>query len=344
MAVKPLKTKTALKKSAVPSAAQKTSTVPKTNARRTPVALNKRSTPVPSVKRTANSITPKKKPVPVKKPSAPAPNSSKAEFNRKIRTQTSAARRQAHSVKRINGSVKNIEIKRRQSAGKQKFYVKKKQNFKRMLVSRLILFFVFFAVMMAVCVGAFNCYLKAGGVDTGSKYTLQLGEDLTKEELQTASKSDIPVTIPLSKEVATRDGTVYLPMSALSEMCNLTVTGTDKDLRYIPRDSDSQSVEFIIGTNIVYVNGVVARTSAPTFTAEGKLYVPVDFISRYADGLTLEVDEVQHKVTVFRNVISVDADGKKTYDDITFKLSRNSDIPVMEEPEDLGEFVVDDDE
>ncbi len=254
---------------------------------------------------------------------------SKAELNRKIKTQTPASREQARRIKKVGGSVKNLEIKRRNNPSKQKFYVKNKRiNLGKLLLARLVLFFIIFALMFSVVAGIFNARLKSGGIDTGNAYTLQIGED--KPENDTTDYEPEYVEIP--KGCAERNDILYIPVSALIDHCSLTVTGTSKSLRYIPRDSGDQTMSFEVGSNIAKVNGTSIRMIASSFISGGKLYVPLDFFLKYADGIVITEDQASCKITISRINIGYNAStDTKTYDTLGFKTFKTEAlVPIPE--------------
>ncbi len=299
-----------------------------------------------AAKRNAQIVSPapKPRPEPQKKPTARRTLSAKPqtkkvqkaqsrqEINRKISTQTHARRDMARSSKKVSGSIKNLEIKRRDKATNHSFRVKKKkQATGKLLLARLILFFVMFLLMFALVAGMFTMRLKADGRDESKAYTLQLGEDIP--EGTTVPDSQKPTYIDIPKECAVRYGNIYIPVSALSDMCELTVTGTVSDLRYIPRESEDQSMRFIVDSDIAYVNGAKVRTVSPSFIYEGKLYVPLDFMQKYSKGLNIDVDEGNRKITVSKILEGYDAaTDSNLYSTLSFNLSATSPLEPVTEP------------
>ncbi|MBQ3182539.1 MAG: hypothetical protein IJB57_02615 [Clostridia bacterium] len=258
---------------------------------------------------------------------------SRQEINRKINTQTPAYRQEAKTKKKVSGSVKNIEIKTHKKSANHSFRVKKKQQrTTKLLLSRLILFFIIFIIMFSVVAGLFSMSLRSGKGTQGKEYTLQLGADLPEDKTEVAEK-DKPVYMEIPKSCATRYGNLYIPVSALSDLCELTVTGTLSDLRYLPRESEGHSMRFIVDSDIAYVNGAKIRMISPSFIHEGKLYIPLDFMQKYSNGLSIETDEGNRKITVSKLLEGYDAaTDSDIYSVLSFNLSATLPLTPIEEP------------
>ncbi|MBR4882131.1 MAG: hypothetical protein IKU19_09355, partial [Clostridia bacterium] len=260
---------------------------------------------------------------------------SRQNIKRKTDPQTPKSRKEVRNRKKVSGSAKNIEIKLHNQSSRTSFRVKKRKNkaIGKLLMARLLLFFVVFAIMFSLVAGVFMLSLHSGGKNTGSEYTLQLGADLPEG----VDKSKIPeeekpkyLTVP--KSCSRRYGNLYMPVSALTDFCQLTVTGTPEDLRYLPRESEGQSVRFLVDSDIAYVNGAKVRMISPSFIHEGKLYVPLDFIQKYSTGLVIEQDESAGKITVTKMIEGYDA---VTDSDIQSALTFNLSVttPLESIPE-----------
>ncbi|MBQ4560732.1 MAG: hypothetical protein IJA55_00190 [Clostridia bacterium] len=259
---------------------------------------------------------------------------SRQEINRKINTQTRTRRREEKTNKKVSGSVKNLEIKRRSKAINHSFRIKKKSHgVTRLLLSRLIMFFVTFALMFSATAGLFTLSLKSGKISSDKEYILQLGEDIPEGTEHTIPEKDKPKYLEIPKECAVRYGKLYFPVSALADMCQLTVTGTHKDLRYLPRESEGHSMRFVVGTDIAYVNGAKVRMISPSFLHSEKLYVPLDFMLKYSKGLSIETDEVNRKITVYKYREGYDAaTDSDIFSTLKFNLCVTSPLPNVEEP------------
>lgn len=253
-------------------------------------------------------------------------------INEKLRTQTPAKREEVRRSKHVNGSVKNIEIKRREKSSRQTFYVKKKKTgFFKLILSRLILFFISFIIIFAIAAGAFLINLNSGKLIEASDYKLLCGEDANEKGI-----------IPEDTEVylikgsnAQRNGVLYFPIDALSELCQLTITGLNNDLKYIPRESTDQSIRFIVGTNTAYVNGERIHMSAPSFTSGDQLYIPLDFLEKYTNGLIINKDDKLSKIVISRYITGQnETKDKNIYANLTFKLHCPVNIASIPEPQD----------
>ena len=277
------------------------------------------------------SSAPEKKLKPQKKPTrqqrADEQRRSREELNARIRTQTPSNRQAVRNEKKIKGSIKNLEIKRRTNTSKQKFHIKKKNpQLRGIIMLGIVIFVLIFAVLFGLVAGIVALSLHVGGGDDPVQYKLQIGEEL---------ESDYSNLIYMSETESMQNGIVYIPVSALSDMCNLTVTGLTDDLRYIVRDDDSQIIRFIVGTDLAYINECKVRLSGDTFISEGKLFVPLDFFIEYSEGLTINTDHDEKLITLYRTVVGKDDMRKDILADFRFKLDVTEGfIDVKESPDD----------
>ena len=259
---------------------------------------------------------------------------ARREINRKTNLQTPKNRKEARKDKKVSGSVKNIEIRPHTRDVNHSFRVKKKrQALGKLLLARLVLFFIIFAIMFSLVAGVFALSLRSGRAAGSKEYTLQLGLDIPEDSEEEVAEEDKPVYVEIPKSCAVRYGNLYIPVSALSDMCELTVTGTVSDLRYLPRQSEGHSMRFIVGSDIAYVNGAKVRMISPSFIYSGKLYVPLDFLQKYSKGLSIETDEGNRKITVSKILEGYDASNDRDiYSTLTFNLSATSPLTAIEEP------------
>lgn len=268
---------------------------------------------------------------------APTPlerEESRKRINSKVSAHTPTRREAERRAKKLGGSVKNLEVKRHTKSVRQKFYVKKKsRGVGKLLLSRLILFFIIFLLMFGLVAGIFTLSLRAGSSSSGREYTLQIGADIEKDDESRGEKPE-PSYFVIPKECSKRCGQLYFPVSALSDLCSLTVTGSAKELRYIPRESENETMTFVVDSDIAYVNGAKIRMIAPSFSHGGKLYIPLDFMLKYTEGLVIDIDEAASKITIFRYLEGYDPESDSNiYSPLTFKLSSTSALEMIPESE-----------
>lgn len=122
-----------------------------------------------------------------------------------------------------------------------------------------------------------------------------------------------------------RDGVYYIDMDSLADYCDLTTTGDGTNMRYVVRES-AESVEFVIGESIAYVNGVPERTGGNAFLYEGKVHIPLEFAKRCFLNLEIKLDTDKNSITIVR---STDEKGKYLPLDFPYKLTDNTDTIVF---------------
>lgn len=116
------------------------------------------------------------------------------------------------------------------------------------------------------------------------------------------------------------DGTVYVPIRAISESLGLSCYW-EEDERCAYIDGKSTSLEFLPDDSVCYVNG--KRKKVRSFIREGRIMVPVRFISENYDSF-VSWDSKFYRVIINKDGISVPKSHKdNTYtQDEVFWLSR----------------------
>lgn len=159
-------------------------------------------------------------------------------------------------------------------------------------VLRVLFFFIFAALLFGLLCGIGAGYLvlsaKLHGFSLPETYVYRVGMDSTK----TANLKK------LYYDIGELDGTdvLYVNFSALLKYCEFYESGDGEEFRYILPSDGSQ---FIVtdGSRKVDVNGNILYMNAPAIFKDGSLYLPLDFIDRCIEGITVTVSTKQVKVT-----------------------------------------------
>lgn len=92
---------------------------------------------------------------------------------------------------------------------------------------------------------------------------------------------------------------VYINFSSLAEYCGFYVSGDGDRLRYIlPASEGSSDSLFCItdGSNAVDLNGTTIHLTSPAVMSDGSLYMPLEFVDFYIEGITIKVDEKNENI------------------------------------------------
>lgn len=92
----------------------------------------------------------------------------------------------------------------------------------------------------------------------------------------------------------TDNDTVYVNFSALADYCGFYVSGNSSSLRYIlPASDGSVDSQFTAraDSNAVELNGTTVHLSSPAVVADEKLYLPIEFLDLYVQGITVISEE-----------------------------------------------------
>lgn len=159
---------------------------------------------------------------------------------------------------------------------------------------RVLLVLLCYAILMPLSILAIAFALPQHSTPETKDFIYQVGPDKNYY-----SRSIFPWHI-------VRTGNIYyVNMSELAAYCNMSTTGDDTRMRFIVKES-SETVEFILGQSIAYVNGIQERTGGDAYLHNGNVYVPLDFVNRCFNGLKATVDLEKAKITILRET---DANG-----------------------------------
>jgi len=111
----------------------------------------------------------------------------------------------------------------------------------------------------------------------------------------------------------------------------MTSTGDSSELRYITIDENTENVRFVVGTNIVYMNGMQERMTDVCRMVGSDLWVPLSFVTDFMTGLTTELDEKAHKITITRTELPTSTEESPEYENIGYRVKNYSEIEAVSE-------------
>ena len=121
-----------------------------------------------------------------------------------------------------------------------------------------------------------------------------------------------------------KNGVIYIDMNEIATLCEMTVGGSADNLRFTVPSGDW--ISFRPNSNTATINGYGIKMSAPAKLSDTKCHVPLDFIELVIDGIEVNVDENEKKVTVSRVEHNDSTPLEPHYVDVFFMLK--ADIPM----------------
>ena len=146
----------------------------------------------------------------------------------------------------------------------------------------------------------------------------------------TYTYGDVTVTEPYTV-ATTSGGDVMVNFTRIAALCSMTSTGDSSELRYITIDEYTENVRFIVGTNIVYMNGMQERMDGVSRIMSNDLWVPLSFVTDFMTGITAELDEGAHKITITRNELPTSTKESPEYEPICYRIKNYSAIEAVSE-------------
>ena len=100
-----------------------------------------------------------------------------------------------------------------------------------------------------------------------------------------------------SKDIM-RSGKMCVNFSDIAEFCRFTTVGDREKIKFYFNNDDSDILEITIGLNIAYVNENPVNMEIPVYTVGDSIYLPVEFVLRYLDGISITSDDQKKTINV----------------------------------------------
>lgn len=177
----------------------------------------------------------------------------------------------------------------RRATTRQYYRVKADKKKRRSILGmRVLLTLICYAILLPVSLFFVSLWLPHHTTPETGDFIYQIGPDKDYLSRKTYGWSTV------------RSGDIYyLDMTGIASYCNLATTGDSKKIRYIVKET-GETVEFILGQSIAYINGIPERMGGDVYEKSGKIYVPLDFVSRVFTGLSVTLDLEKNKITLLR--------------------------------------------
>ncbi len=281
--------------------------------------INREGKP-PQAKKPPNVKTAKRRAVKPQQSQSTAKPKKKTDLSDNLRSQT-PLRRQMRRQNSPNepGTVRKTStqyFRISESGKKNKKTAKKRNKSSSFAKSVTILGFVGYLVLLPITILIASLLLNSGVTVSNDDFRIQLGEG-----------KNIVSKKMYSFDRIYRNDIYYIDMDAVAQYCDLTITGDGKHMRYVVRETE-ESVEFVLGESVAYINGVAERTGGNSFVSDGKVYIPLEFAKRCFLNLDITIDTKLSRITIVRKT-----DDKANYLplDFPYKLTDASDKIIFGE-------------
>lgn len=231
--------------------------------------------------------------------------------------------RRPSGAPQVNGAAQRPSQPKRTAYSAPIMQPKKVKNTvdKKIFARNIVFFFILLALFLFLGFVAVLSSLKTTPEKNNTNYIVvyKIGE--TKKELASLNVNKV----------------AYMNITALSEACGFTVSGTKASLRFTA--DKGEYAEFTIGSTSAHVNGDIVNMEGAALVRGEDVYIPIAFAENIFGGLVFETDEENGVLTVSREVTSVNADGSEIYADITFRIKGSVAIPGIDEDPSIGKIV-----
>lgn len=170
----------------------------------------------------------------------------------------------------------------------------------RVVRGRVIVYLIASAILFFVICGLAAGYMflsaKWQSISFPVEYTVYYGSEndykvISDDEVEITKRNFENDTLKIG-QIADNQ-TVYVNFSALAEYCGFYVSGDSNRLRFILPAADSSEPSQFSATadsNRVDLNGTTVHLSAPAVMSQGQLYLPLEFVDFYIEGISVVND------------------------------------------------------
>lgn len=217
-----------------------------------------------------------------------------------------------------------LEIERRDRE-RYMFYLKKRRkNFFRVLVRRLILFVVILVMMATGTAAAFAvAFFKT--------------DRLPRPDIAYKIGNKNVVVSEYAK--AHSQGVLLVNFFEIADLCEMVISGGASELKFSVQDENGNVAEyarFFPGRDLAVVNGQPVRLSAPARLIEEELWIPLDFLTGAMRGLSVTVSESGSRVDIGRIELNSSTPSNRKYETVAFLYKEKTVILPIDESQIIG--------
>ncbi|MCL2815686.1 MAG: D-alanyl-D-alanine carboxypeptidase family protein [Oscillospiraceae bacterium] len=189
---------------------------------------------------------------------------------------------------------------------------------------RIILFFVFFALVGSLSAGLFFLSL------TGGRHPGDIVYEIKMTEIKNEKPTEVSSLVQLSRETGFFGGQYYFPINKIMENMGFVVVGDKSELSFFRKESD-EYVKFITGSAAAYINGEKYRLPGPAFIdGDDNICVPLEFLENRFQNLRFAWDGGKNKITLDVGEVG----------EYCFEIHKAEALPPVEESPEFGSLPV----
>ncbi|MBR6558525.1 MAG: D-alanyl-D-alanine carboxypeptidase family protein [Clostridia bacterium] len=218
----------------------------------------------------------------------------------------------------INGTYDPALVEAQLRRRKEQMYrenMQKREN-RRVLIARIVTVVVMYLLLSVLFVLFFSLKLANTNSADNSDYRYSYG----------TVTENIPYTTALDE-----NGKPMVNFTRIAVMCSMTATGDNSEMRYITIDDNTENVRFVVGTNIVHMNGVEERMSGSCRKSGENLWVPISFVTEFMTGITVEYNEKNNEIKIMRIETAGSTEDVPLYESVGYRIKSQSSLEAISE-------------
>ncbi len=145
------------------------------------------------------------------------------------------------------------------------------------------------ALIISLIIGiSFFLSLRLTGADsTPERYRFTSGMPEGKKNQVTLKTEDIM-----------RNGQLCVNFSDIADKCSFTFVSDGSEMRFYLNNSHGDILTLKSSSSVAYLNSVPVRLSTEVYKINGKVYLPLDFVGHYINGITVKADSENATVNI----------------------------------------------
>ncbi len=145
------------------------------------------------------------------------------------------------------------------------------------------------ALVLSIIIGAcfFVSLFKNEKVEQRNRYKLSIGLVDTKKASANVYKANI-----------IRDDVMCTDFTRIADRCGYTMIVNGNEMKFYLNNSESDILTLYLGEDTAYINSNPVHLSVAVYKVSDRIHLPIEFISNYFEGITIEVNEEKGTISI----------------------------------------------
>lgn len=145
------------------------------------------------------------------------------------------------------------------------------------------------ALVLSIIIGTcfFVSLFKNEKVEQRNRYRLSIGLVDTKKASTNVYKANI-----------VRGGVLCTDFTRIADRCGYTMIVNGNEMKFYLNNEQSDILTLYLGEDTAYINSNPVHLSVAVYKVSERIHLPIEFISNYFDGVTIDVNEEKGTISI----------------------------------------------